>query len=281
MDLLLAIRRDGALQEVRLEKRSHETVTTAFEDLGSAFLKDGTEILPYSAGYKPDAGELMELKYDLPKQLWDCRAALDSSVLKLDAVSLKTNPPVALVAITCGRRPIFRFQAMDNRQLLHTKHVLLMGAGSFHLNANPGLIIGDRIDALHEDGKLYFRSEHTVRRFLDLEKFFLEATDEQVEAVLGVRPFVIENLDGVKAAAKTLVRRKIAELAEAAPKFKLPMLKFAASKAKIRLTERNGGIVVPSTARELEKLVRLLHDDYLESLFGSGRVYRTNSKLLV
>jgi hypothetical protein len=281
MDILLAIQRDRTLQEVRLEKRSHHTVATAFDELGLAFLKDGTEILPYTAGYKPDAGELMELKYDLPEQLWDCRSALDTGVLKLDAASLTSSPPVALVAISCGRRPLFQFQAIDNRQLLHTKHVLLMGAGNFHLNANPGLVIGDRIDAIHEDGKLYFPSEHTVRRFLDLEKFFLEATDEQVQTVLGARPFAIDNMVAVKAAANTLVRRKIAELAEAAPKFKLPMLKLAASKAKIRLNERNGAIVVPSAARELEKLARLLHDDYLESLFGSGRVYRTNSKLPV
>jgi hypothetical protein len=281
MDLLLAIQKDRTVQEVRLDNKTHQTIAGAFDDLGAQFLKDGTEILPYSAGYKPDAGELMELSYQLPETLWSSRAALDPGVLKMDAKALRAKPPIALVAVTCGRRPIFRFQAVDNRNLLHTKHVLLFGPGTLHLNTNPGLVIGEHIDAVHEDGKLYFHSEHTVRRFLDLEKFFREATDEQLESVLTTRPFVIDDLLGVKSAANTLVRRKVAELAEASQTFRVPALKLAARKAKITLKERSGLIVVPSSARELEKLVRLLHDDYLESLFGSGRVYRTNSKLLV
>jgi hypothetical protein len=281
MDLLLAIRRDRTLREVRLEKTAAAGVGQAFTDMDEKFRSDDIERLPYQPAYKPAANELLELVYDLPPSLWACRTVLDSTIPALDNSSLRKEPPIALVAVTCGRHPTFRFQATDNKNLLHTKWVLLTGPKHFHLNQNAGLVIGQHLDAVHEGGKLYFKSEHNVRRFLDLEKFFREATDEEIENVLNVKPFTIDNLPGVKAAANTLVRRKLAQLAASQQKFNLPALKIAARKAKVRITERNGALVVPSTPRELQLLVRLLHDDYLESLLGSGRVYRTNSKLLV
>jgi len=156
MNLLLAIQRGEVVREVRLAREAHAALSESMGALAERFVR------------REDDDGVRMIGVALPEFLWRCRAALPNDVQALTEDSLRDQPPVALVAIDTGTSPRFCFQALGGRRVLQEGRALLFNPRAFGLNRRPGLVVADRLDAVHVEGRLHFRSEHTVRRFLNV-----------------------------------------------------------------------------------------------------------------
>src|SRR5690606_22821394 len=67
------------------------------------------------------------------------------------------------------------FQYFDRSRILRKDLTAIFKNGMFQRLDDPGITIDNRLTALIEGGRLYFRSFHRVRQFLNLDEFFKEA----------------------------------------------------------------------------------------------------------
>src|SRR5450755_2346849 len=131
MDLLVTIQRDGTLRHLRLDARATAALTDTFTGLGNAFVGPDTEVLEYQAGFQPDDDAVVKIDFELPETLRQCGKSKPSDLQLADPKHVRSEPPIALVAIEHGRSPRFTFQAVDNRNLLRAGGVLLFNPKGF------------------------------------------------------------------------------------------------------------------------------------------------------
>jgi Domain of unknown function (DUF4868) len=278
VDFLLAIRKDRSLAEVRLQPATQRALTKRFDQLASALRDPALERHPYEPAFTPDADSVLELKsYVLPEGLWSCRRTLPNLPV-ISEEDLSANTPAAIVAVSVGAKPTFAFQAVGTRSILREQSTIFFNPKGFVLNDDAGISITAKLDALHEDSVLLFRNEQTVRRFLPMDEFFKEATDDDIDEFFDEATFVVDDTDEVRAAATQLQRRKLHRLLKEGVKLTPSVMQRIAKRVGTALTTSAGRIVVPKSRKEFADLVRILHDDFLQSLHGTDIVYLTTSK---
>lgn len=278
MDFLLTTHKDNSLREVPLQPKALTVISSRLTEMAKSLLDDSIARVKYEPGYKPDDEEVFELKFELPSHLSKVARSLPNDIEIMDSKTLNQNPPTALVAVTTGKKPQWLFQAVGPSRTLRQERALFVGQDTFVLNKHPGILLPSKVHAVYQDGKLYFQSEQTVRRFLDLSSTFEAATDTKIEEFFGRDIFAVQSMDAIKANAKTPQRRKISQLMALVEDFDIPALKKAAKRTKIKMeTDAQDRIVIPADNKDFRSILDLLNDEYLQSLHGAT-IYKTNSK---
>jgi hypothetical protein len=278
MNLLLAIQREQRVKEVRLEASALRALAATFDDLAARFLTPDTEVNEYLPGFQPDDDGLQALTFALPSFLWKCRATLPNDVQPLTKEDLANEPPVALVAVSTGRDPLFAFQSIDARNTLRPGWAFFFNPGGFTLQEEVGISVHARLDALHRGGKLYLRSEYIVRRFLDLGDVIREATEKEIEALFAGKPFAVDDWDALKAAASDMLRRKLHAILQSGRSFNVAQIRRVAGRIGFDVQVRNGAVVVPTSRASFRDFVRVIDDAYLQSVLDEKSMYLTTSK---
>jgi hypothetical protein len=281
MDLLLTIQRDRSIKHLKLQKKTADLLSTKFNNFATALRGDEIEIFDFSVGFNPGAGEVQRLKFRLPETLSRFSRALPNGVAIVDEASLKVDPPIALVGVDVGTAPRFCFQAVDNRNMLVEGRAVFFDPKGFKFNESTGILVGGGLDAMHEGGYLYFRSEHKVRRFLDIDRFFRAASDEEIGEFFSSKTFIVDDWEALKAAATTLLRRKLHAVLTDPAAFTTEAIQEVGRRVNISIQLRAGAIVVPTDRKGFREFVRIIDDDFLESVMDHRRLYFTNSKRLV
>src|SRR5690606_34673469 len=179
--------------------------------------------------------------------------------------------------VKLGPSPTFCFQTVTKENLLLPRRALLFGNKHFEFNQEVGLLPTNRLDAIHEGGQLVFRSELRVRRFLDMEAFFTEASDQVLEEFFEAQHFVVDDIAKVKTAATQLLRRKIAKLASESAVLDIRRVKSAAQEAGVDVKFKGKMLVVPGDRKGLKNVVDLLSHAYVQSLVDPSRKYYASS----
>lgn len=274
--LLLAIDLNRQVLKIPVEKNALAELNQKFARLTNDYVAD-REMVPYEPGYTPPVDEVLVTAYDLPPVLQQIRTAVPSGLPILDPSTLVSNPPVALVHVKLGPSPTFCFQTVTKENLLLPRRALLFGNKHFEFNQEVGLLPTNRLDAIHEGGQLVFRSELRVRRFLDMEAFFTEASDQVLEEFFEAQHFVVDDIAKVKTAATQLLRRKIAKLASESAVLDIRRVKSAAQEAGVDVKFKGKMLVVPGDRKGLKNVVDLLSHAYVQSLVDPSRKYYASS----
>ena len=277
MDLLLAIRNDRTIAEVRLERQTKVELSKKYSALRASFLGPDTEVHDYAPAFRPDEDGILRLKFDLPQVLLDCRQSLPNGVPSVDNGAL-TDGIRALIAVDVGTKPSFLFQAIGDRYMLKPNRVAFLYERGFRFNETTGIVFADRLDAVHEDGYLYFKSEVMVRRFLDIEEYFAEATDTELQTLFSGVAFTETDIDAVKAIANTPLRRKLHGIVQSGRVVDSKSIQTVAKEIGFAVRVIKGKIVVPTNLKDFRDFVRIMDDAYLESMLDRRRVYLTTSK---
>ncbi len=278
MDLFVAIQRDKTIRQLKLDARAHAELSRTFAQIGAEFLSPDTEVFDYEAGFTPDGDGVVRVELELPRALKQCGKQKPSDLPALDPKTLRSEPPIALVAIEHGRVPRFTFQAVDNRNLLRAGGVLLFGPKSFSVNRELAIAVSGRIDAVSEGKYLYFRNEHTVRRFLDIDHLFRAVTDDELDSLFAQKAFCAVELAAVKRVATEPLRRKLHFVLASGRAIKPKIVQTVGERVGHAVEIRRGALVVPTERAAFREFVRILADDYLESLQYQDQVYLTTSK---
>lgn len=280
MGFWLAKHRDETIRRIPVDSEAAERLEEKFENLATDYLAD-RELIPYAPAYKPSEDELLAVDYELPSGLARIRDAMPSGLEALTQKHLSLDPPVALVWVKVApkKSPSFVFQGFSTRNVLRPGRAMFFGNGDFKFNDRAGLVPGEKIDALHEGGQLVFRNELVVRRFLDMEEFFTEASNEVVEEFFGSSQFKVPDLEKVKVIATKLQRRQIAALNKASD-FDMKAVRRVAREANLSVIFEGETLVIPPDRRRLTCALDLLSDSYVHGAITKN-LYLSNSKRLV
>lgn len=278
--VILTLHRDGTVRTVPLTTEASEAMNEKFSAMFADFFAEAEEI-EYNPGYSPSQDEVFVVEFDLPEPLCNIYDSVPSDIEELSERVMRDSPPHALVHVTLSSDPLFLFQSLTKRDFLQAKKALLVGDRYYGLNSEDVIVPPDRIDAVQGGGRLYFRKEMIVRRFLDVHDFVAPATNAIIESYLTNEGFFVSDMSAVLAHFNSLSRRKIARLHHEGKKCSVDTVKKAAEEAGIDLLVSGGSIVVLPDKGYIKALLDLLSDCYLKSTTSPGSIFYANSKRIV
>ena len=274
-------------QEVRLlplHQSLQTQISALFESQESAFRSEDAEELDFDPSLRPDEDQIIRIPaFVLPDAI---RSALENP---LGVTPLSFSPETAdrIVGLFVGGlAPNLKvlLQTFNRRQMLTASGLsIILRGDTFRRLDEPGLVLDSRLSAVVDGGDLFLRSYTQAARVLDLTEYYQEATDEEITEFAGSERLYCEDLDGMKAAADTWVRRKVAILAKSGVMAQLSPKKAKTIAAEFKISigiKRVGGkdrIVLPQDRQALKELLRFLDEDYYKSALSDAR-YVSHSK---
>ena len=275
--------KDGSIKRINVSLAVQKKVTEYFVCLKNVFYTDQTDEINFDGRYSIDeCNTIFAIK----------NFKIDENILKalqnpLEYEIVKMNEDENNIkGIICGfwndNEKYALFQAFDCGKLLSKKFTLIHSGNTFTKLSEPGIIINDRIDALFidKDNKLIFNSYNNAKRLFDLSEYYKEATDEDLKNFAKDELFFCEDIDWFIKNSDSVIRKKVALLT------KNDVLKVV-SFEKINKISKKFGITIeniennkikfPKDKKQIKEIVKLLEEDYFESIFTKRKCI-TNSK---
>ena len=181
-------------------------------------------------------------------------------------------------------------QVFDNRHVLSNKFAIFFDNDTFKtlesigltLNRNPAAVL----EEFTEDGtKLYFKSLHLARRLFDMDHYYAEATDEELETFFSHAVFAHVEKEKMQELSDNFVRRKVSNIVQSGilddpsstKLIEASAIKFGVDMEFEKDSNDQSVLKLPTEKTPLKKILRFLDEDYLESPLSSN-MYYTNSK---
>ena len=164
----------------------------------------------FDGSYKPDEDESLKIEhFDLPDEI---KEAINNplGVEKLIATDNDLNIRAVFLTLDDGEEGRIVFQRTQKRQLLLGGRITLFwNKDTFISTKKPGVVITDSIDAYYENGTLYFKSYYLANQILNLNKYYRQATDEDIRTFCQSSCFYVNDLDSLVSASNNWTRKKI------------------------------------------------------------------------
>ena len=171
------------VRRIQMQKRLQKELTELFGQQAAEFLNPNHQIVPFDSSYKPDEQEILEIaQYALPQEIADAAAHPH----QVDPFTFEDNFKIkAIIATehdaTRGSTAAY-FQVMNKTKILNRGNglAILLSGNTFKKLDEPGLTLDTKLSAVYQNANLYLKSFAVVNRFLDLNDYFREATDEEI-----------------------------------------------------------------------------------------------------
>jgi hypothetical protein len=202
-----------SLQRLMMTGDLQQIITTTFIGMYEEF-HAGKKAVTYAPSYEPDPDEYFSISnYEKPAFLAKSDTNPDTFSEYRPIVGTGGTTVKAILAIVTGSADgevLFLFQYFDRRKLLNqTKLTILFRGGTFARLTDPGIMVGDHIDASIKARSLTFRSFFLASQFLPLSTYFHEANDEDIREFVGNPLFVGGSADQVIQSANQITRKRI------------------------------------------------------------------------
>ncbi|HEL0660346.1 TPA: DUF4868 domain-containing protein, partial [Streptococcus equi subsp. zooepidemicus] len=235
----------------------------------------------FDGSYKPDEDESLKIEnFDLPDEI---KEAINNplGVEKLIATDNDLNIRAVFLTLDDGEEGRIVFQRTQKRQLLLGGRITLFwNKDTFISTKKPGVVITDSIDAYYENGTLYFKSYYLVNQILNLNKYYRQATDEDIRTFCQSSCFYVNDLDSLVSASNNWTRKKIAYILDTKV-LETNSIDFILQDAKeLGLQFQTNGenkIVFPEDLKAQKELLSYLADEIYKGRLTDD-VYLTNSK---
>lgn len=236
----------------------------------------------FDGSYKPDEDESLKIEnFELPNEIIEA-ITNPLRVEKIDA-SVDSDLRIRAVfrAIEDGNEDSIVFQRIPRRQILMSNQWTFMwDKDTFLPVKKPGLVITDNIDAYYENGTLYFKSYYWANQIFNLNRYYREATDEDIRTFCTFGCFHVEDLDTIIPVSNNWTRRKIAYIldSDVLEKNSTGFIIKAANNLGLdfKVTSENK-IVFPEDKTKQRELLSYLADEIYKGNLTED-VYLTNSK---
>lgn len=279
--VLVGSREKREVRRAPLTQALQEELSEHFATRYDVEFAESHKVLDYTPGYKADKHEVSEISpFKLPSAL-------------AEAMKDPTSPSVITTAeIEAGARVLVAydpesglalFQHLDARTVIHRGFSIVLSREHFKRQDAAGLVIRDQIHAAVLGSSLTFQSFYFASQIFELTDWFESASNEQVDEFLGHESLAPVKPDLFKGALDTWSRRKIRSIQTSAHLDTVTPAVWKAAAAKCGLvlqftSGRNPKIVLPTTKKELREVLRLLDDDYLDSIVNEGTTFQVSSK---
>lgn len=280
---LYALLKDNIIKRIPLIKKLQNDLDTYFTNEISAFINK--EKVNFNGEYKPEDDQILIIEnYDLKDSL---SAETLNNPLSVDPIS--QNEIESIKGLILKNENYIIFQTFDNRKIIRPdKWHLLYSADTFSKIEQMGIAIEQKIDMLYQinEKSLLFFSYHNASKILDLNNYYREATDREIESFLSNDLFEADLSQIDKNLFNSRIRKKIYQIQKNDTlnivKDKKDKVREYASEVVIELNfnDKNGKIIFPNEKRKIEILINFLNDDIFKSPITDDW-YQTNSKIKV
>jgi hypothetical protein len=277
------------IMRIQLDNAANQLVSDIFKQQRDHFEAHHSTKVGFFAGYNPSYSECFELDN-----------FADAAIL-IDAVTRNTAIPVwdpnqvgieHIKALFVGveapqNNNVIAIQTFTRNQILDTSKSFVMqllgSANTFSQAANVGFNIDDKLVAIINGNKIFFKSFFKLRSIFNMNEYFEEATDTDLDNFAKHSSFSLSQGFDIKIVADTVIRSKVTLINKSGVlnSQNLSVLKSAATKINFPLQTTMVGaiekIVMPSTKREIKALLDFLDEDIFTSEI-SQKIYKSNSK---
>lgn len=275
------------VRRIKLARDVQQTLSELFVQAASQMLHEDIEHVPFQGSYRPDESEILVINdFKVPTEIWSALKE-PTSCDDLDLGSRELPNIRAIFTGETGEKPWVALQAFQRNQFLTRRGISIVLSGdTFRRLEAPGLSIGEDVDAHFQDNKLFFQSFYAARRVLDLNEYYREATDRDVESFASLPSVSFSHPASLQRNADSWVRRKIALiqdrgiLSEHTP---IAIHKAAADYGLSVEVQGEGDqavLVFPDSKKSLKSLLKFLDEDYYSGPV-TGAKYLSNSKRTV
>ncbi len=284
-------RKEMKTKFIRLPRRDRQEL--AEEVLGEKEYFLNREPKPFDPGYKLEDDEIFEVKdFALPEHLtWaanNSEACGDIERAEVKPQSVKAIVGVSLEPLGMEASSdvgVAAFKALDRSKVLDaSRRRFEWSPDTFVRRTQPSVVVPEGLDAVYENGSLFFRTFRTANGFLDLTGIFQELTNEAVVGVLhDVTWLTYQNSEVPFEKALNQTCRKLFSLMKATEGFselELDLIKGKALEIGFPLRTNGEGdneaILLPSNPGEMKMHLEFLLQRVYPGIFD-GKLRRSNS----
>lgn len=255
-----------------------------FQDQSRYFDAHHSNKVSFYAGYKPSYDECFELNNFINSAPLIDAVTRDTAIPQWDPKVIGLEHIKALfMGIDPTNDSIIAVQTFNKSQILDISKSLFLSENTFTMAASDGFNIDDKVTAIIDGDTIRFKSFHKLRSIFNMDSYFTEATDQDLENFSKHMKFNLPQGFDLKVVADTVIRNKITLINTSGilDNESIPKLKMAAQKINFQLDTIGSGatekIVMPQGKKEIKKLLEFLDEDIFTSEL-SQKIYKSNSK---
>lgn len=274
---------DNDKTSVKVIETTNDTLVGVEEILNIDTERYKSNSIIFDGSYKPDEDESLKIEnFDLSDEIQeainnplgvDKLVANDGNELNIRAIFLTLSDDSENEKIV--------FQRTQKRQLLLGGRITLFWSNdTFISTQKPGVVITDSIDAYYENGTLYFTSYYWANQIFNLNKYYRQATDDDIRDFCQNNCFYVADLDSLVSASNNWTRKKNAYILDTGvlEKNTTDYILQEANNLGLQFeTNEENKIVFPADLKSQKELLSYLADEIYKGRL-SDDVYLTNSK---
>lgn len=269
---------------VNTDNKTDQKLLQTFQDQGNYFDTHHNTKVDFYAGYKPSYGECFELINFINSAPLIDAVTRNTAIPQWDPKTIGLEHIKALfMGIDPANPNKIAIQTFNKSQILDVSKSLFLSKNTFTMASTEGFNVDDKVTAIIENNTIRFKSFHKLRSMFDMDVYFTEATDQDLDDFSKHSKFSLPQGFDLKIVADTVIRNKITLINSSGilNTESLPKLKAAATKINFQLDTIGHGvnekIIMPQGKREIKKLLEFLDEDIFTSEL-SQKIYKTNSK---
>ena len=276
-DFVFFLLSDGSIRKVLLADEVVQDVVELWEPSYARFISDEITEVAFNGSYKPDKEEVMYVTMELPA----CFADIPNNTNNYNEIAI---PGDSIKTVCLYHNGSYYFQNFMNNYIVKASNIALFWSNDTFkkFEEQKAFTIEETVNAIYHDGKLYFRSYASARQIFDLTAFYTEATNADIDNVLGNNVFLGTDCEWMKENSDSVMRKQIKSIKDsrilAGLNVTTKSFRSWAKKAGIPEGVYNtGNLVFPKNKKECKVILSFLNDDILEGHFTKS-IYLSNSK---
>lgn len=239
----------------------------------------------FDGRYKPDCDELLDIESFAISELITNAISDPISIAQL-SYSVDDEPDIKAIFVGDYQRInnseviTVAFQRFRKEQYISTKKInLFYDRDTFAVEKRWGIGISENVDCIYKDGHLQFESYYFARQIFDLSEYYRTATASEVKEFSSLDMLNIIDKQTFIDNADSLIRRKIALINDSGifDNYDVQTIKRIADGLGLELLISDGKITIPTSKRELKKLLAFLDEEVFKGPF-SEQTFMANSK---
>lgn len=274
----------NSILRVNTDNKTDQKLLQTFQDQSSHFDAHHNTRVDFYAGYKPSYGECFGLVNFINSDPLIDAVTRNTAIPQWDPNTIGLEHIKALfMGIDPANPSKIAIQTFNKSQILDVSKSLFLSKNTFTMASTEGFNLDDKVTAIVEGNTIRFKSFHKLRSMFDMDIYFREATDQDLDNFSQHSKFNLPQGFDLKIVADTVIRNKITLINNSGilDTESLPKLKAAATKINFQLDTTGHGInekiLMPQGKREIKKLLEFLDEDIFTSEL-SQKIYKTNSK---
>ena len=266
---------------INMSANTQKKVTNILNQQLSVFNSHYNREIKFCAGYIPSQSEVFTIE-----EFTDCNELYQyiSGEKKATAFDPKKHSADNIKCLFAGNTETIILQNFDKKQVLNVEKTLFLSSNVFELSTSIGFNLPDKLAAVVTGNKIRFKSFQNLRKIFDMDKYFREATEEELKQFVLHDKFYQEPGFDIIKVSDTEIRTKVALIKRInTMNYSISAMKKYAKQSNFDLktiTDKTTGeekIILPTDKKEIKLLLSFLNED----IFKSGitkQTYKSNSK---